>query len=116
MTVPTRTVATSSRSGTHTEKVITRASVAINVHNGTHTTRWISNEIGTNQMSRRGAFEVVADNCKPDATGWVTFADPEGDQFRVERSAAERGKGAAFARTKDLTGATTAAGTASTHT
>lgn len=35
---------------------------------------------------------VVADDRKPDGTGWVTMADPEGNQFRVERRAAERVK------------------------
>jgi catechol 2,3-dioxygenase-like lactoylglutathione lyase family enzyme len=33
---------------------------------------------------------VVSDERKPDGSGWVTMADPEGNQFRVERSAAER--------------------------
>jgi Glyoxalase-like domain len=30
------------------------------------------------------------DHRKPDGTGWVTMADPEGNPFCVERSAAER--------------------------
>ena len=30
------------------------------------------------------------DHRKPDGTGWVTLADPEGNLFCVERSAAER--------------------------
>jgi Glyoxalase-like domain len=33
---------------------------------------------------------VVADRRNPDGTGWVTFADPEGNQFCVVRSDAER--------------------------
>ncbi|MFF1559070.1 VOC family protein [Streptomyces sp. NPDC058279] len=33
---------------------------------------------------------VVGDHRKPDGTGWVTLADPEGNEFCVERSAAER--------------------------
>lgn len=33
---------------------------------------------------------VHADHRKPDGTGWVTIANPEGNPFRVERSAAER--------------------------
>lgn len=33
---------------------------------------------------------VVSDERKPDGTGWVTLADPEGNQFRVERSPTER--------------------------
>jgi predicted enzyme related to lactoylglutathione lyase len=33
---------------------------------------------------------LVEDHRKPDGTGWVTLADPEGNEFCVERSAAER--------------------------
>jgi len=33
---------------------------------------------------------VVADHRRPDGTGWVTMADPEGNEFCVERSALER--------------------------
>ncbi len=33
---------------------------------------------------------VVDDQRRPDGTGWVTMADPEGNEFCVERSAAER--------------------------
>jgi predicted enzyme related to lactoylglutathione lyase len=33
---------------------------------------------------------VHEDHRKPDGTGWVTMADPEGNLFCVERSAAER--------------------------
>jgi hypothetical protein len=36
-----------------------------------------------------GATEFE-DHRKPDGTGWVTMADPEGNLFCVERSAAER--------------------------
>ncbi|MEO3935847.1 VOC family protein [Dermatophilaceae bacterium Soc4.6] len=32
----------------------------------------------------------VADHRRPDGTGWVTMTDPEGNEFCVERSAAER--------------------------
>ncbi len=32
----------------------------------------------------------VADLRRPDGTGWVVLADPEGNEFCVERSAAER--------------------------
>ena len=35
---------------------------------------------------------VVADHTHPDGSGWVTLADPEGNEFCVERSAAERGE------------------------
>ena len=33
---------------------------------------------------------LVADHRKPDGTGWVVLADPEGNELCVERSAAER--------------------------
>jgi predicted enzyme related to lactoylglutathione lyase len=33
----------------------------------------------------------VADHRQPDGTGWVVLVDPEGNEFCVERSAAERG-------------------------
>lgn len=32
----------------------------------------------------------VADHRRPDGTGWLVLADPEGNEFCVERSAAER--------------------------
>ncbi|MFG2984325.1 VOC family protein [Streptomyces sp. NPDC048258] len=35
---------------------------------------------------------VVGDHRKADGAGWVTLADPEGNEFCVERSAAERTK------------------------
>lgn len=34
---------------------------------------------------------LVDDHRKPDGTGWALMADPEGNEFCVERSAAERG-------------------------
>ncbi|MET8149667.1 VOC family protein [Actinoplanes sp. NPDC049668] len=34
---------------------------------------------------------VFEDHRRPDGTGWVTMRDPEGNEFCVERSAAERG-------------------------
>ncbi|MBO0869191.1 MAG: VOC family protein, partial [Micromonosporaceae bacterium] len=34
---------------------------------------------------------LVADHRRTDGTGWVVLADPEGNEFCVERSAAERG-------------------------
>ena len=34
---------------------------------------------------------IVGDHRKDDGNGWVTLADPEGNEFCVERSAAERG-------------------------
>ncbi|WP_329197552.1 MULTISPECIES: VOC family protein [unclassified Streptomyces] len=33
---------------------------------------------------------LVGDHRRPDGTGWVTLADPEGNEFCVERSLAER--------------------------
>lgn len=33
---------------------------------------------------------LVADHRRPDGSGWVTLTDPEGNEFCVERSAAER--------------------------
>ncbi|MFD9129519.1 VOC family protein [Kitasatospora sp. NPDC059571] len=33
---------------------------------------------------------LVDDQRKPDGTGWAVLADPEGNEFCVERSAAER--------------------------
>jgi predicted enzyme related to lactoylglutathione lyase len=33
---------------------------------------------------------IFEDHRKPDGTGWVTMRDPEGNEFCVERSAAER--------------------------
>ncbi|MFD6079635.1 VOC family protein [Streptomyces hydrogenans] len=33
---------------------------------------------------------LVGDHRKPDGTGWATLADPEGNEFCVERSLAER--------------------------
>ena len=33
---------------------------------------------------------LVADHRNPDGTGWAVLADPEGNEFCVERSAAER--------------------------
>jgi predicted enzyme related to lactoylglutathione lyase len=34
--------------------------------------------------------KVSEDHRRPDGTGWVTLVDPEGNEFCVERSAAER--------------------------
>jgi hypothetical protein len=33
---------------------------------------------------------LVADHRRPDGTGWATLADPEGNEFCVERGVAER--------------------------
>ena len=37
--------------------------------------------------------KLFADHRRPDGTGWVTLTDPEGNEFCVERSAAERAAG-----------------------
>lgn len=36
---------------------------------------------------------LIADHRQSDGTGWAVLADPEGNEFCVERSAAERGEG-----------------------
>jgi glyoxalase superfamily protein len=36
--------------------------------------------------------KLSEDHRKPDGTGWVTLTDPAGNEFCVERSAAERGQ------------------------
>jgi len=38
---------------------------------------------------------LAADHRRPDGTGWAVLADPEGNEFCVERSAAERAAPAA---------------------
>ena len=45
---------------------------------------------------------VLADHRNPDGTGWVTLADPEGNEFCVVRSAAERAAIVAFAERAPL--------------
>lgn len=37
---------------------------------------------------------LAEDHRRPDGTGWATLSDPEGNEFCVERSAAERAAGA----------------------
>jgi predicted enzyme related to lactoylglutathione lyase len=34
---------------------------------------------------------MIGDHRQPDGAGWVTMADPEGNEFCIERSDAERG-------------------------
>ena len=41
------------------------------------------------RLLRLGARQV-ADHRRPDGTGWVTLADPEGNEFCILRSDAER--------------------------
>lgn len=50
-----------------------------------HTTR--DNQVAS--LLELGA-RFVDDQRRPDGTGWVVLADPEGNEFCVERSAAER--------------------------
>jgi Glyoxalase-like domain len=38
---------------------------------------------------------LVADHRRPDGTGWAVLADPEGNEFCVERSVSERAAGQA---------------------
>ncbi|GGS15973.1 glyoxalase [Streptomyces aureoverticillatus] len=45
---------------------------------------------------RAAGAAVLADRRKPDGTGWVVFTDPEGNEFCVLRSAAERERGEAM--------------------
>jgi hypothetical protein len=47
------------------------------------------------QMERAVALgaTVVGDHRKEDGTGWVTLTDPEGNEFCIERSPAERDGG-----------------------
>jgi predicted enzyme related to lactoylglutathione lyase len=35
---------------------------------------------------------MIDDQRRPDGTGWVVIADPEGNEFCIERSARERGE------------------------
>jgi predicted enzyme related to lactoylglutathione lyase len=41
---------------------------------------------------------VVSDQRRPDGTGWVYMADPEGNEFCVERGASERAEAARATR------------------
>ncbi|MEV0319401.1 VOC family protein [Streptomyces sp. NPDC050658] len=44
---------------------------------------------------RAAGATLAADRREPDGTGWVVFTDPEGNEFCVLRSAAERAVGEA---------------------
>lgn len=46
-------------------------------------------DLEVKRLSAAGAT-VVGDHRNPDGTGWVVMADPEGNEFCVERSDAER--------------------------
>jgi catechol 2,3-dioxygenase-like lactoylglutathione lyase family enzyme len=48
-----------------------------------------SRDVEVERLVQLGAT-VAADHRRPDGTGWVVLADPEGNEFCVERSAAER--------------------------
>ncbi len=45
---------------------------------------------------------VVADRTRPDGTGWVVLADPEGNELCIERSAGERGAAPVDTGERDL--------------
>jgi uncharacterized damage-inducible protein DinB len=55
-----------------------------------------SRDVTVDQFVELGAT-IVEDHRRPDGTGWVTMADPEGNEFCVERSDAERGRPAPVA-------------------
>ncbi|WP_426560200.1 VOC family protein [Angustibacter sp. McL0619] len=42
------------------------------------------------QLTLDAGATLVADHRRPDGSGWVVLADPEGNEFCVERSQAER--------------------------
>lgn len=50
----------------------------------------LARDVTVDELVGRGAT-IVDDHRRPDGTGWVTMADPEGNEFCVERSPAERG-------------------------
>jgi predicted enzyme related to lactoylglutathione lyase len=58
------------------------------VHLDLHPTDCTRDEQVTRALER-GAT-VIADHRKDDGSGWVTLADPEGNEFCIERSTAER--------------------------
>jgi predicted enzyme related to lactoylglutathione lyase len=49
----------------------------------------VTREEEVERLLARGAA-LVADHRRSDGSGWVTLADPEGNEFCVERSAQER--------------------------
>jgi catechol 2,3-dioxygenase-like lactoylglutathione lyase family enzyme len=51
-----------------------------------------SQEEEVDRLLRFGA-SLVADHRQPDGKGWVVLADPEGNEFTVQRNAAEGGHG-----------------------
>jgi predicted enzyme related to lactoylglutathione lyase len=67
--------------------------------------KWVKNrvhlDLGPTERTRDEEVErllaagagVVGDHRNPDGTGWVVMADPEGNEFCVERSDAERATG-----------------------
>ena len=46
------------------------------------------------QVAVGAGARVLADHRRPDGLGWVVLADPEGNEFCIERGAAERGQAA----------------------
>ncbi|HTW20699.1 MAG TPA: VOC family protein [Mycobacteriales bacterium] len=62
------------------------------VKNRMHLDLWPTLSVRDTQVERAvylGA-EVVADHRRPDGPGWVVFADPEGNEFCIGSSRAER--------------------------
>ena len=51
----------------------------------------VARDAAVDEIVAAGAT-VVADHRRPDRTGWVVVADPEGNELCIERSAAERDK------------------------
>jgi predicted enzyme related to lactoylglutathione lyase len=60
--------------------------------NRIHFDLWPTSTKRDEQISRATALGalVLDDRRKADGTGWVVFADPEGNEFCIGRSAAER--------------------------
>ncbi len=81
------------RSGSHRLLFIEVSDVKV-VKNRAHldlapTDRWRDSEV--DRVVTLGA-SVVADLRQPDGSGWVTLADPEGNEFCILRSDEERSK------------------------
>lgn len=63
--------------------------------NRIHFDLWPTSGTRDEQIERATALGAVplADIRRPDGTGWVVFADPDGNEFCIGRSAAERAAG-----------------------
>ncbi len=62
------------------------------VKNRVHLDVWPTDRTRDEMVAHLAGFgaTVVADHRRPDGTGWVVMADPEGNEFCVERGEAER--------------------------